>query len=422
MQRKRPVPSVSLRFKFFHPTESRRHLTLIIIALTAFVFLGLPGGLRNVTWPSISDMAGVSLGELGTLVVAISIGYISSSALSGYALSRLGFGTLITLAAALMAVSLLGFAFVTAWPLLLLFGFLGGLGGGTIDPALNTYVSTHYSLRTLNWLHGAFGIGAAAGPLMMTQLLAMNRPWQDGYRLAAGLLIAFGILLAFVRGSWRSLAPPSSDQVAPQKAATSGETLRLPIVWLSILFFFVYVGLEIGTGDWAFALFHESRGVAEATATLWVGIYWGAFTIGRFGFGAWMGRFNINHLLRAMFTLAIIGTALIWGNFSNTVSFIGLVMLGLSLAPMFPLVIAANQERMGAQHVANAVGFQIAGAVLGSAIMVRIQGFLVDAIDLETIGPFLFALAIGQFAIHELLIAHDRRRTLRVQPAVADAP
>ena len=42
-------------------------------------------------------------------------------------------------------------------------GVIAGFGAGAIDAGINTFAATYYSARTVNLLHGFFGIGAASG-------------------------------------------------------------------------------------------------------------------------------------------------------------------------------------------------------------------------------------------------------------------
>src|SRR5205807_1395794 len=104
---------------------------------------------------------------------------------------------------------------------------------------------------------------------------------------------------------------PSSASRQPE-AAAMGETLRLPVVWLGIGLFLVYAGLEISAGQWSFSLFTESRHVSKEIAGLWVGIYWGSFTVGRIFFGAILTWIRPAALLRLCMAGVALGVALLW--------------------------------------------------------------------------------------------------------------
>ena len=77
-------------------TESQRS-TLFVAALAflAFIVLGIPGGMLGVAWPSIRDGFLLSQDQVGALLLASQIGYITSSFFSGRFALRFGNGRLV---------------------------------------------------------------------------------------------------------------------------------------------------------------------------------------------------------------------------------------------------------------------------------------------------------------------------------------
>ena len=180
-------------------------------------------------------------------------------------------------------------------------------------------------------------------------------------------------------------------------------------MWLSSAVFFVYTGLEAAAGTWAYSLFTEARGVSTMTAGMWVGVYWGALTVGRLLAGVVVHIVPVPRLLRlCLFHLAL-GTTLLWLNPTSTLSFLGLALMGLSCAPIFPSLIATTPERLGATHTAPGVGFQIVAAVLGQSLLPSLMGVLARHHGLEIVGPALLAMALGLLVLYELLTAVGSR-------------
>jgi fucose permease len=64
---------------------------------------------------------------------------------------------------------------------------------------------------------------------------------------------------------------------------------------------------------------------------------------------------------------------------------------------------------MGAHHSANSVGFQITAAMLGGAAIVSSFGLIADRFGLETLGPFLFVVAVLLTTVFELLERFTRQ-------------
>jgi fucose permease len=173
---------------------------------------------------------------------------------------------------------------------------------------------------------------------------------------------------------------------------------------LSIAVFFVYTGLEAAAGTWTYSLFTEARNVSTMTAGMWVSVYWGALMIGRLLAGVVVHVVSVQRLLRlCLFHLAL-GAACLWLNPTSTLSFLGLALMGLACAPIFPSLIATTPERLGAVHTASGVGLQIAAAVLGQSLLPSLIGVLARHHGLEIVGPALLTIAVGLLVLYEVLL------------------
>ena len=285
-------------------------------------------------------------------------------------------------------------------------GVLSGLGAGAIDAGVNIYAATRYSTRMVNWLHACYGIGATSGPVIMTSVLAAGLPWQWGYGIVGlgqlVLALCFGLTHA-----WWPAATAAHDTFTPTpvRTASSRSTLRLPVVWLGIAVFFLYTGLEAATGAWTYSLFTEARAIPAHTAGMWVSMYWGSLTAGRLLSGAVVSCVSVYFLLRLCLISVALGTTLLWLNITSLLSFMGLVLIGLALAPIFPSLIATTPERLGHAHTANGVGFQIAAAVLGQSLLPGMLGILARHLGLEIVGPALLTAALLLLMLYEMFMA-----------------
>lgn len=387
---------------------SRPGFLLLSLAYVGFVSLGLPDGLLGVAWPSIRTFFHLPLDALGPLLVLFTTGYLLSSFSSGYILARLNVGTLLALSCLATAVSLLGYALAPRWEVMVAFSWLAGLGAGAIDAGLNTYVATHYNARTLNWLHACYGIGAASGPVIMANVMDANLPWQWGYGLVGVGQLGLAGCFSLTRQQWSQPQPMSRSTAAKHpQVASSLHTLQLPMVWLSVTAFFMYTGLEAATGIWVYSLFTEARAIPDMTAGMWVSAYWGGLTLGRLASGIIIGLVSVPLLLRLCIIGMALGAILIWFDFTMFLSTLGLLVIGVSAAPVFPLLIATTPARLGAAHTANGIGFQVAAAVLGQSLLPSLIGVLAQELGLEIVGPVLLTAALLLLVIYEALLARS---------------
>jgi len=379
---------------------------LVVLAYVGFISLGLPDGLLGVAWPSIRGFFHLPLDALGVLLATFTTGYLLSSCSSGRILARVTVGSLLALSCLATATSLLGYALTPWWGTMVALGVLSGLGAGAIDAGVNTYVATRYSTRMVNWLHACYGIGATSGPVIMTSVLAAGLPWQWGYGIVGMGQLVLALCFGLTRMWWpAATAAEDTSTPLPIRTASSKSTLRLPVVWLGIAVFFLYTGIEAATGTWTYSLFTESRAIPASTAGLWISIYWGCLTAGRLVCGAVVSWVSVYLLLRLCIISVALGATLIWLNLTSLLSCVGLALIGLALAPIFPSLIATTPERLGHAHTANGVGFQIAAAVLGQALLPGMLGMLARHLGLEMIGPALLAAALVLLVLYEIFMA-----------------
>ena len=390
----------------------RSAFLLVGIAYASFVGMGLSSSLLGVAWPSIRSSFGISLDAVGALLVATTVGSLLSSFASGSIVARIGKGPFLIVGSLSAAVGLLGYVLAPTWWVMVLCGLPVGIAGGAMDAGSNAHFSENHGSRLMNWLHACFGIGSILGPIIMTAVLNLWQSWRSAYAVACVLQMLLATLFALTRNQWRGsdAAPSETDGHSPTMSAGAVATLRLPVVLLSALLFFLVIGIEMSAGQWSYSLFAEAWGVAPATAGIWVGIYWGSLTAGRIVYGIVATRLGILSSMRASVLAIICGAALVWWHASDIASFLGLALLGFAIAPLPPLLHVVTPKRVGAQHGANAIGFQTGAGGLGHGVVPALAGRLAESFGLEVIGPFLLAGAFAMLLVHETIASWLARR------------
>jgi fucose permease len=378
---------------------------LIFIAYAVFVAIGIASGLLNIAWTYMQPTFNVSLDSLGTLLTAGTIGGLIAAFMSGYIIGKFTIGKVILAGLLLAGFGLIGYGIAPMWVVLLFIAFITSIGKGTIDAGLNNFVSANYGASEMNWLHACWGIGLTIAPMIVTYItINLNQSWQVAYWIMGGLVIGLGVLVLLSLPQWRLNVPQNDESGHDDHGATLGETVRQPIVILSVLFFFIYGGLEIGTGQLANTLFIESREIPLAIASNWVSAYWGSFTIGRMLMGLLALRIGDKPLLYASLSMGVVGSFLLFLNLSDALSLTGLLLLGFGQAAIFPILISQTPHRVGIRHAANTIGFQVGFAGMGGATLAGIAGVVAENFGIETISAFLFITAIVLFSLYQLII------------------
>ncbi len=389
----------------------KSRLGLILLIYIAFISLGLPDGLLGVAWPSIRASFGIPLDSLGLLLVAGTTGYLTSSFASGRLIARLGVGRVLAASCAATGVALISYTLVPTWWMMVTFGVLVGLGAGAIDAGLNTYVAAHFGEGLMQWLHASYGIGVTLGPIIMTVALNVFNKWRLGYAVVGAAQIVLAGCFVLTLSMWQrkddGVSAEQPDAKQPERRLTDYKTsmpatLRRPAVWLSLLMFFLYTGAEAMLGSWTYSLLTESRSIAPQVAGLWAGSYWATFTIGRIVAGLYAKRVGVHTLVRGSLVAALAGAVLLLWNPFPAASALGVAIIGLAIAPIFPGMVSGTSGRVGARYAANTIGMQIGAAGIGAATIPGLAGVLARRTSLEIIPVCLVIVITALFGLYNL--------------------
>jgi fucose permease len=378
---------------------------LVVVAYLGFVSLALPDAAHGVAWPFVRDVFGLPQSGLGLIMAGTASGYFVSSFFAGRLLDAYGVGRLLSGSTALVPAALVGVALAPSFPLFLACAPLVGLGSGAIDAGLNAYAAKRFSPRHMNWLHAAFGFGAACGPFLMTGALVVTGSWRLGYGLIALIMAAMALLFLTTRGAWRADAGgpvgASQETRAPARV-TTGAALAHPLVRLQFAMFCLYAGVEFGAGLWIFTVLSEGWGLSVELAGTMTGLYWGGLFVGRVAFGLFAERLGEDRSVR----LGLAGMALGAAAFAVAPTWLalpGIVLLGLACAPVYPMLMSRTPGRLGDALSAHAVGFQVSAAMLGGVIFPALGGLLADVVGLDAVPVMLLATVLALVALNAAL-------------------
>ncbi|MGH8018019.1 MAG: MFS transporter [Opitutaceae bacterium] len=228
--------------------------------------------------------------------------------------------------------------FVCALPL--------GLGGGSVDAALNNFVASHYASKHMNWLHCFWGVGATAGPAIMALILAQHGGWRAGYTTIA---------TEATMGLWTS-----SYLVAA----------------------FDFTGAEAARG---------------------ASFFYGAITLGRFLSGFLAMRFPSRALIRVGQIICVFGGGLLMLPLPPAIALAAIILVGLGTAPIFPGMLHETPHRFGPAASQAVMGLQMAFAYVGSTCFPPLFGTLASWTGVGLLPYFVMTCAVIMLVASERL-------------------
>ena len=374
---------------------------LLPIIYLAFISLGLPDALLGAAWPTMYPQLGAGVAWAGGVSMIISAGTIVSSLASERLNTRLGTGRVTALSVATTAVALFGFSICTQFWQLCLWAIPYGLGAGSVDAALNNYVALHYESRHMSWLHCMWGIGAAGGPVIMGWALA-GSTWQNGYRIISILQIVLTAVLIFSLPLWQTPADTGAGEDFTLEHRTLPQLMKVPGVPEVMCCFALYNGLEAVAGMWAASYCTLVRGLDATTAASWASLFYLGITVGRFFSGFLTMKFNDQQMIRLGQTLIAVGIALLLLPGSAVLP-VGLVVIGLGCAPIYPCIIHETPANFGKNLSMAMTGIQMAAAYVGVTLLSPFFGVLAQNITMQLYPWALLAMLLLMVVLSEQL-------------------
>jgi fucose permease len=204
--------------------------------------------------------------------------------------------------------------------------------------------------------------------------------WRWGFGVLAAAQAVVAVLCVAGRPGWVSSPPAPRAAGARRLTATS---------WWALAVFMLYVGFEVGAGQWAFTLFTEGRGMSDAVAGVAVTAFYAALTAARFLLGGFGHRVSVTGISTASVVLAFVAALVLWWAPVPWLGVLALVVCGFALGPIFPLQMTLTPQRTGAGGTASMVGYQIGAASLGAFVVPGLIGLLVEPWGVSVIAPVL---------------------------------
>jgi fucose permease len=393
----------------------------VLLSYATFILIGVTAGATGVLL--VAQMGDYRVGQatIGIMFFTNSAGFALASLHNGELIHRFGFRVTSAIGGGTYVVVGLYFATRPPFLALVLVQLVMGYAMGLLESVLNAYIVALPDARTLlNRLHAFFGVGALIGPVLAAWIVGFA-PWTVVWLILA---VACVPLLAGFLASYpgRQAAEPtaqgSEPSAAPPARSLLGAALRERGVLFGAVLLAVYVGIELGVGNWGFSYLIQARGLPRSLAGYSVSGYWLGLTAGRFLISPIARRIGASTV--AMMYACMIGitatATLVWLSPSGVGAIAALVLLGFCLGPIFPTTMAMVPQLAEGRLAATAIGVMNAGSTIGGAALPWLAGVIAQGTGMWTLLPFTVTLGVLQFAAWRPL-AH-RIRTPADLPAL----
>jgi fucose permease len=346
----------------------------------------------------------VPLHYAGYISMIVAAGTVVSSIFSAKSIRRFGTGIVTAVSVTLTAAALIGFSFSPFFPysfiVLCLCAVPLGLGAGSVDAALNNYVALHYQAKHMSWLHCFWGIGASAGPIIMSVFLTRDGTWSAGYQTIGIVQVCLVIVLFTALPLWGKTERMSGN--APHETTPTprlAELFRIAGVKQVLIVFFCYCTIESVTGLWGSSYLVMIKNIAPEVAARWIALYYIGITSGRLVSGFLTIKLSNRRMIRLGQCFIACGIVLLFLPLGNGSLIAGFFIIGLGCAPVFPCLLHETPHNFGEEYSQAIMGIQMASAYIGTTLMPPLFGYIASLIGLA-----LFPVFIGLVLILKIIM------------------
>ena len=127
-------------------------------------------------------------------------------------------------------------------------------------------------------------------------------------------------------------------------------------------------------------------------------------TIGRAFSGFLTIKMNDAKMVRLGEGTTLVGILILLLPFNQKAAMLGLILIGLGCAPIYPCIIHATPAHFGVDKSQAVIGVQMASAYVGTCLMPPLFGVIANRISVGLFPFYLLLILILMFAMHESLL------------------
>jgi fucose permease len=322
--------------------EPRGNIPRLGFAFFSFVIAGMNDAAVGALLPSLEEYYNLSYTTVSLIFLTPFAGYAMAAFLNASIHSRFGQRGIGIMAPLCHVITYIVIALHPPFPVIVVINIISGFGNGLTDACYCAWVGVMDKANAVQGcMHSMYSIGALFAPLIVTSMVVSNGlPWWTFYyvMIGASVLEGVGLTLSFWRktGAVYRLEHPNEAGGEEKKGGRTREALKSRITWTCALFFFTYMGIEVGLGGWVITFMLRVRNASPYDAGISGTGFWAGMTLGRAGLGFITERYGERLCVTIYLGFAIALQLVFWLVPQFVVSAIAVAFLGVFLGPMFP--------------------------------------------------------------------------------------
>jgi MFS transporter, FHS family, glucose/mannose:H+ symporter len=368
---------------------------------------GIAMALVGAILPELQSSLRFGLEKAGLLQSIVYVGQVPTLLVVGPLIDRLGKKPVLVTGWGLFAFALLGIVRASSYRPLATMLFLLGLGGSCLDGGSSTLIPEVYAKNAFSAMNVGnlfFSLGAVFFPLLtvLTRKLGL-----------APILLFLAALMAILGALALLQRFPAANRATGFDWREAQQVVPHPtVIMLSAVLFF-YVALETSTAGWVRTYLDRSFGATARASGLILTLFWASQALGRLVASRLVKILRGPELVLLSAMGAVLGTLLVVLAPHTRIAAAGVVVCGLTYAPIFPTSVTTAGIKFPTLF-GTVFGIFAAAGFLGAVLLPAAIGYLANATTLrEGLGLLVATAGLMLFA-QAIYVRYERRRGLPI--------
>lgn len=311
----------------------KKNLVFIASCLGMLIFGVVLISLGSIL-PSITQKFALDEISVGTLASILPFGILLGSLIFGPIVDRYGYKNLLIICSFLVLIGLEGIALSTSLFVLQVSIFIIGFGGGVINGGTNALVadiSAESKGANLSLLGVFFGIGALGMPSVLGLL---SKSFSESSIISTvGIFVIIPILFFILI----RFPEPKRPQGFPIKNGVA--LLKDSIILLMGFVLFFESGVEGIVNNWTTTYLIKDMNIDQSNALYALTIFVASMTVTRLILGGVLKNIPSFIVFYISLSFSLAGTIIMLSVKSYDLSLVGLILLGIGFAGVFPIIL-----------------------------------------------------------------------------------
>ncbi|KAI1434714.1 MFS general substrate transporter [Xylaria sp. CBS 124048] len=385
---------------------------------------GLTDSASGTLIPYIEKHYNIGYAMVSLIFIGYALGFVAAAPLVDVIRVRLGRAKMLAMATLFIATGNLPLILKAPFPAIVAGYFVIGFGFALTLAIGNVFTANlQNGTILLGAMHGSYGIGGTAGPLIATSIVSTvgGSAWNRYYILTLAMVLFNASLYLWSFWNYEKEMDSSVDTATLSSTrgatsalwaelATMSRAFKSRIVLLSATFIFAYQGAEVSISGWVISFLIAARGSRPSAVGSVTSGFWGGITLGRFALSPIGARVGEKRFIYVLTTGAAIFQLLVWLLPNIIGEVVSLAVVGLLLGPVYPCAATVFTRNLSRREQVSGLGVISAFGSSGGAVAPFITGLLAQAVGTFVLHPIAIGL-FGAMLVCWFVLPTARKRT-----------